>query len=167
GGLIDLPLASTADTLLEALDAVDGEDQVAWRDGQRRVARLVQADTPPAAPLSFSADACYLVTGGFGGLGLVVARWLAEHGARHIALLGRRPDLGAPGVAEIEALGAKVHTVQADVADEAAMARAFEQLKRDAPPLRGVMHAAAALSAAPLLQLDDAMVRQMLAPKLA
>ncbi|MGQ3136898.1 beta-ketoacyl reductase, partial [Phenylobacterium sp.] len=99
--------------------------------------------------------------------GLVVARWLAEHGARHIALLGRRPDLGAPGVAEIEALGAKVHTVQADVADEAAMARAFEQLKRDAPPLRGVMHAAAALSAAPLLQLDDAMVRQMLAPKLA
>jgi len=167
GGLIDLPLASTADTLLEALDAVDGEDQVAWRDSQRRVARLVQADTPPAAPLSFSADACYLVTGGFGGLGLVVARWLAEHGARHIALLGRRPDLGAPGVTEIEALGARVHAVQADVADEAAMARAFEQLKRDAPPLRGVMHAAAALSAAPLLQLDDAMVRQMLAPKLA
>lgn len=96
GGLIDLPSASTADTLLEALDAVDGEDQVAWRDGQRRVARLVQADTPPAAPLSFSADACYLVTGGFGGLGLVVARWLAEHGARHIALLGATPTLARP-----------------------------------------------------------------------
>ena len=169
GGLIDLPAADTSavDTLLAALDAVDVEDQAAWRDGQRRVARLIQADAPPASPPAFSADACYLVTGGFGGLGLVVARWLAEHGARHIALLGRQPDLAAPGVAEIEALGARVHAVQADVADETAMARAFEQLKRDAPPLRGVMHAAAALSAAPLLQLDDAMVRQMLAPKLA
>nr|MBP7567874.1 SDR family NAD(P)-dependent oxidoreductase [Burkholderiaceae bacterium] len=169
GGLIDLPAhdASAVDTLLAALDAVDGEDQAAWRDGQRRVARLVQADTPPASAPSFSADACYLVTGGFGGLGLVVARWLAEHGARHIALLGRQPDLGAPGVAEIEALGAKVHAVQADVADEAAMARALDQLQREAPPLRGVMHAAAALSAAPLLQLDDARVRGMLAPKLA
>jgi acyl carrier protein len=47
------------------------------------------------------------------------------------------------------------------------MARVLQQLAVDAPPLRGVMHAAAALSAAPLASLSAAQVHDMLAPKLA
>ena len=170
GGLIDLPLtpdaAATADALLSALDADDGEDQAAWRDGQRHVARLVSVPAPAPATLALPADATYLVTGGFGGLGLVVARWLAERGARHIALLGRRPQPDADGVRAIEALGAKVHCVAADVADEASMARAFAKLSREAPPLRGVMHAAAALSSSPIGALEAGQVSAMFAPKI-
>jgi acyl transferase domain-containing protein/acyl carrier protein len=168
GGLIDLPATENdaSATLLAALDADDGEDQTAWRNGQRSVARLVKADAPTADAMAFKADACYLVTGGFGGLGLVVARWMAEHGARHIALLGRRAVPDDEGVRAIEALGARVHALQGDVADEAAMVRVLAQLAADAPPLRGVMHAAAALSAAPLTALTASQVSDMLAPKL-
>ena len=36
-------------------------------------------------------DRSYLVTGGLGGIGTVVARWLAERGAGVIVLNGRRP----------------------------------------------------------------------------
>src|SRR5690606_28715633 len=36
-------------------------------------------------------DASYLVTGGFGGLGLEAARWLAAKGAGQLILVGRRP----------------------------------------------------------------------------
>ncbi len=171
GGLIDLPAdddgEAGADTLLTAIDADDGEDQAAWRGGRRRLARLVKAAMPASAPVTFKADACYLVTGGFGGLGLVIARWMAECGARHIALLGRHADAAAGGVRAIEALGAKVHALQGDVADEATMARLLTQLRADAPPLRGVMHAAAALSAAPLIEMQPDQIADMLRPKVA
>ncbi len=171
GGLVDLAAGAdpqhAADVLLAAIDADDGEDQTAWRGGQRWVARLVKAAPPSSAPANFKSDGCYLVTGGFGGLGLVVARWMAEHGARHIALLGRHADAAVAGVRAIEALGAKVHLLQGDVADETTMARLLAQLRADAPPLRGVMHAAAALSAAPLTELSQSQVAEMMAPKLA
>jgi acyl transferase domain-containing protein/acyl carrier protein len=171
GGLIDLPAeadpAAAAKALLTSLDADDDEDQTAWRGGQRVAARLLQTAEPPPAVARFRTDACYLVTGGFGGLGLVVARWMAEHGARHIALLGRHADPGADGVREIEALGCKVYALQGDVADEAAMRGVLAKLRAEGPPLRGVMHAAAAISAAPLTQLSQAQVSGMLRPKLA
>src|SRR5262249_15078198 len=46
--LVDLaPGVESTDDLLRELSATDGEDQVAWRAGQRRAARLVRA---PAIP---------------------------------------------------------------------------------------------------------------------
>ncbi|MEO0991113.1 MAG: zinc-binding dehydrogenase, partial [Pseudomonadota bacterium] len=42
-----------------------------------------------AAPLEFDAEGVHVVVGGLGGFGVEVARWLADHGARKIALTGR------------------------------------------------------------------------------
>ena len=50
----------------------------------------LSAPTNKRGDLGIQPDACYLVTGGLGGLGLAVARWLTQHGARHIGLLARR-----------------------------------------------------------------------------
>jgi acyl transferase domain-containing protein len=169
GGLVDLPPTGTdaalAGALLATIDAGDGEDQVAWRDGARKVARLVSTPAPEQAPIGLRADATYLVTGGFGGLGLLVGRWLAERGARHVALLGRRPDPSLPGVRAIEAAGARVYSLAGDVADRDALCAALASLAGDAPALRGVVHAAAALGAAPLAELSPDELRGMLRPK--
>ena len=44
----------------------------------------------PAVPrFSVRAEATYLVTGGFGAVGLVIADWLVSQGARHLILTGR------------------------------------------------------------------------------
>ena len=57
---------------------------------------LTFRDQPVAAvpaedePVTFRADASYLITGGLGGFGLAVARWMAERGAGTLVLLGRR-----------------------------------------------------------------------------
>ncbi len=62
------------------------------------------------APPAIRADAAYLITGGHGGLGLAVARWLVEKGARHLVLLGRsgaNPD-SQKVIAELAAKGAAV-----------------------------------------------------------
>jgi acyl transferase domain-containing protein/NADP-dependent 3-hydroxy acid dehydrogenase YdfG/acyl carrier protein len=179
GGLVDLPLEGTgdklADMLLSSIDARDSEDQVAWRGGKRFAARLVPAEelgreqtgASTGAGLTFRADGTYLITGGFGGLGWLVARWMVQEGARHVALLGRNPVTNAEILREIEALGGRVIPLAGDVADAVVMKGHLDRLAADAPPLRGVVHAAAAFSVAPIGELDPTTVREMLRPKIA
>jgi len=112
-------------------------------------------------------DASYLVTGGLGGLGLAVARWLAERGARHLVLVGR----GAPGgdaVVALEALeraGVQVLVAQADVTSGDDLARLLGRIEAELPPLRGVVHAAGVLADGTVLQTDRERFRRALAPK--
>ena len=175
GAVIDLPPSGTpaelADALLGELDTrervPDGEDQIALRDGRRFGARLRSKAAPPRAELALRPDATYLVTGGFGGLGLVVARFLAEHGAKCIALAGRRPDTRAEGVRQLDALGARVIPLALDVGDEAALdALAARFASAELPPLRGIVHAAADLNSAPVTELGAEAISRMLRPKL-
>jgi amino acid adenylation domain-containing protein len=146
-----------------------GEDQVAWRGGVRRVARLARAEAAaggPAAALRPRPDASYLVTGGLGGLGLLVAGRLVERGARHLVLVGR----SAPGaearaaVAALAARGARVEIALADVADPAALSAALAG-DGGRPPLRGVVHAAGTLDDGVLEQLTWERFARVLAPK--
>ncbi len=94
----------------------------------------------------------YLISGGLGGLGLSLARALAERGAGHLLLLARR-GVGSrdqqDAIERIEALGTRVTIGAADVADLPALERLLTELPADRP-LRGVVHAAGIL--------DDAML---------
>ncbi|MEO0540610.1 MAG: beta-ketoacyl reductase, partial [Cyanobacteria bacterium P01_A01_bin.105] len=112
-------------------------------------------------------DGAYLITGGFGGLGLEVAKWLAGHGAKQIVLLGRsrRPAAAAQTVIEqLERQDVTVQTLQADVCDHTALATALSQISR---PLRGVIHAAGVLDDALLQQLSPEQLQRVMAPKVA
>jgi acyl transferase domain-containing protein/acyl-CoA synthetase (AMP-forming)/AMP-acid ligase II/NADPH:quinone reductase-like Zn-dependent oxidoreductase/NAD(P)-dependent dehydrogenase (short-subunit alcohol dehydrogenase family)/acyl carrier protein len=113
------------------------------------------------------ADATYLITGGHGGLGLAVARWLVEKGARHLVLLSRRGACSADEdiVADLAAEGAAVATIQADVSNESDLARVLSKIRETMPPLRGVIHAAGVLDDHLLLNLDAESFRRVLAPK--
>ncbi len=187
GGLIDLDSAGTladdAAALLAELLHSDGEDQIALRDHQRLVARLARRGLPVARATQWQPDASYLITGGLGGLGLKLAHWMAESGARTIVLTSRRGlpareqwDRLAPASREtdqvaairaIEALGARVQIVAADVSDRTAMQALFDRFGRDLPPLRGIVHAATALSNWSIATLPQEALHDMLAPKVA
>jgi acyl transferase domain-containing protein/acyl carrier protein len=172
GGLVDLGPgdgpAEEAAALLEEIDGDDGEDQIARRDGRRLVARLARVAAPRASSPELHADAAYLVTGGLGGLGVKLGRWLVEQGADTIVLTGRRgvPDAAtAEAVSEIEALGARVVPVAADVNDAEAMAALFARFGTDLPPLRGVVHAAAELGDATIASMSRDALAAALRPK--
>jgi acyl transferase domain-containing protein/acyl carrier protein len=131
-------------------------------------------DPPAILPSSVTAlgsvrpDVTYLITGGLGGLGLTVAKWLVEQGARHLILLGRRgPSAAAQAlIEELAAAGAQVVVAQADVAQGEAVAGVLAGIKQTMPPLRGVIHAAGILDDGSLLQLNGERFERVTAPKI-
>ncbi|MBW4464882.1 MAG: aminotransferase class I/II-fold pyridoxal phosphate-dependent enzyme [Pegethrix bostrychoides GSE-TBD4-15B] len=115
---------------------------------------------PPVRP-----DASYLITGGLGGLGQLVARWLVEQGATRLVLVGRSlPDAATEQrLAELRQT-AEIQVVQADIAE----AKQLANLPLSVPerPLRGIFHAAGLLDDGPLSQQSPARFRQVMAGKL-
>jgi acyl transferase domain-containing protein len=161
-GLIDLdPGAGAeerAEQLLQEICSSDKEDQVALRGVDRYVARLVRREPPTAQTPIWRDDGAYLITGGLGSLGLQVAQWMAERGAKHLVLIGRRGlpersnwDALSPddprsqqiaAIRAIETQGASVTTASVDVTDAQQMAALFARFGSTLPQLRGVIHAA-------------------------
>ncbi|MFF7976297.1 type I polyketide synthase [Streptomyces sp. NPDC007905] len=147
GGLVDLPekLDEHALRRLAGVLAQHDEDQLAVRvDGVygRRMVRARPADAEPATP--WQPRGTVLVTGGTGGVGRHLARWLAGAGAQHVVLTSRSgPD--APGAqelhAELTALGAEVTIAACDIADRDAVARLLAGIE-SRHPLTAVLHAA-------------------------
>ena len=93
-------------------------------------------------------DRTYLVTGGMGGIGCAVARWLAENGAGTIVLNGRRdPDLATEEVIrELRESGVDVRVEVADVTDLAAVDDMLARIDEDLLPIGGVIHSVGVLS---------------------
>ncbi|MTE22443.1 SDR family NAD(P)-dependent oxidoreductase [Streptomyces sp. TRM43335] len=124
--------------------------------------------TPHPAQHSPDPEGTYLVTGGLGGFGAATACWLAERGARHLALVGRRGERtpGAPEMLrKLRDRGVRVTAYAADAADVEAMRTVFADADGHGHPVRGVVHAAMHLDDAPLTDLDDARLAAVLAPK--
>jgi len=122
-----------------------------------------QAPLPPVSP-----QATYLITGGLGGLGLTVARWLVGEGARHLALVGRRgaQDGADEELEELRGAGAEVHVMRADVANRREVAGVLGEIERRMPPLKGVVHAAGVLDDGLLLGLDRERLLNVMRPKI-
>lgn len=112
-------------------------------------------------------DASYLVTGGLGALGLRMAEWLIDEGARHIVLTGRRvPDAATETVlAGLREKGATVAVVAADIAVAADVERVMAAAAE--PTLAGIIHAAGVLDDGMIADMDLARIDRIMAPKVA
>ncbi|MEO8057472.1 MAG: SDR family NAD(P)-dependent oxidoreductase [Burkholderiales bacterium] len=113
------------------------------------------------------ADATYLVTGGLKGLGLLVAQWLADEGARHLVLAGRgAPDASAQAViAALAGAGVQVLTVAADIGSAEGVRSVMAKLADPLPALGGVVHCAAVLDDGVLSKQTPERFAKVMAPK--
>ncbi|MFC3995973.1 SDR family NAD(P)-dependent oxidoreductase [Nocardiopsis sediminis] len=119
-------------------------------------------------PRALDPEGTVLVTGGTGGLGTVLARHLVtERGVRHLVLASRRGP-GAEGaaelVADLEAAGAAVEVVAADVSTREGVDRALAAVP-GGHPLTGVFHTAGVVADGVLSSLDADAFDRVLAPK--
>ena len=176
GGHPDLTQA-----LLEELFAEPGNSVAALRGGKRFEQRLrpqpltETPDLPQGAP--------WVITGGFGGIGQTVAEALVKTSGAKLALIARTalPDRGdwaarsenpadpvarrILAVERLEALGAEVMVIAADVCNIDEMRTALEQVQDRFGRIHGVIHAAGAIDDAPLLAKTVGSVESVFAPK--
>ena len=139
------------------------------------VLALSGADRPAvvarsASGLSLPPDATYLVSGGRGGFGLATAEWLARAGARHLALVGRSAATGPDAAMTLERLrgdGVEIRELAADIADAAQVEALLERIRRDMPALKGIVHCAAAIEDASLVNMTEDSFYRVLRPKIA
>lgn len=160
---------SAVASLLAEIRLTTKEKRVAYRGDQRFVARLVQSRHIPApnSSWSFRPDASYLITGGLGGLGRLVAGWMIDRGAKHVVLTGRRmPDSETLlQVQELQRSGAQVTIIPSDVSDPEEV-ESLLSLCAD-PPLRGIFHCAGVLDDGVFLNQSREKFERVLRPKVA
>ncbi|MBV9788718.1 MAG: SDR family NAD(P)-dependent oxidoreductase, partial [Chloroflexi bacterium] len=147
---------------------------VAYRGASRWVQTVepIRIDSSPSTAPQLRDGGVYLITGGLGGIGLVLARQLAQTVRAKLVLIGRRAlppraewaewlamhDLHdqtsqrIAGVQALEALGAEVLAISADVADPEQMSAVLAQVQAAFGAVHGVIHAAG-VAGGGLLQL--------------
>jgi short-subunit dehydrogenase/acyl carrier protein len=166
---LDPTAANQAAVVLDEIDRGDGEDEIAYRGGGRLVARLVRSNRPTQSPVTLRSDATYLITGGAGGLGVIVADWMASHGARHLVLVGRKgkasTKAGEHAIERLTRRGVEVRLVAADVTDRDRMSALVEELKSGGAPLRGIVHAAGVLRNDDVKSVEVETIREVFRPK--
>ncbi|KAL8949407.1 MAG: hypothetical protein Q9222_004476 [Ikaeria aurantiellina] len=96
----------------------------------------------------FDPNSTYLISGGLGGLGRCIARWMASRGARNLLLLSRSGPRDAPAremLAEMQSQGVRVETPKCDAADLSSLSETMEQMVKIMPPIRGCVQASGAI----------------------
>jgi acyl transferase domain-containing protein/acyl carrier protein len=156
--------ASDAELLVAEAGSPDGEQFVAWRYGRRFARRYERIALVPSAASGapFKRHGVYLITGGLGGIGLAIAKWLATHYSARLLLTGKRPlpppsewedwlaghsprernSSAISGVRHIEQVGGEVIVRAADAADEKSMRLAVDDALKRWGAFDGVVHCA-------------------------
>ncbi len=113
-------------------------------------------------------EASYLITGGLGGFGRVLAAWLVDCGARHLILTGRSgastPE-AEKFVQELHGRGAEVQVVRADIGSPDDVIALLSQIRASGRLLAGVFHLAMVIDDAPMASLDRERMRTVIEPK--
>ena len=196
---IDLPDGQSVDSLpdqwvsaiLEEFSDKDSNRVVAyrgrfrWLRNYRRAAPLPPADTAGTAFERLRRGGVYLITGGTGGIGLAIAKYLAEACQPKLVLTKRAPFPekrkwnqlatergGASGdlaiidqLLELEQLGAQVEVVSAECADRAQMKKVLDWVDKTFGPVDGVIHAAGVVHAGLIQAKTRDTANRVLAPK--
>jgi acyl transferase domain-containing protein/acyl carrier protein len=154
---IDMPVQGDGDAhekwlirqLIMEMTAAATDSEVAYRRNLRWVRVFEPIPLKGAGdgvkPPYLKEKGVYLITGGLGGIGLVLAGHLARQVKAKLVLTGRsgQPDRQQGGrLRELEEMGAEVLVMAADAADREQMAAVVRQASERFGPIDGVIHAA-------------------------
>ncbi|KAK6064314.1 polyketide synthase peptide synthetase [Seiridium cupressi] len=128
---------------LSHISEVDAHEQriVEW-SAQDVVSIPVQ---PASNLVRFGGDKTYWLVGLTGGLGLSLCRWMAERGARYIALSSRHPKIERSWLQYMASEGCTVNVFSSDVTSRGSVYRTYAEIESTMPPVAGVAHGAMVL----------------------
>ncbi len=184
--VLDLSSRTKGDGLLEELLAAPANGTAALRDGKRFALGVRQAVLADPADPQFKTGGTYLITGGFGGIGLTIAETLLTQYNANIILIARQAlpprDTWAaqikrlaptdPTIRRITALqrlegvGGALLTLPADVSNVEDMRTAIATAQAKFGPINGVIHAAGVVDDAPMLTKQPMAIEDVFTPKI-
>ncbi|KAF2647846.1 hypothetical protein K491DRAFT_723083 [Lophiostoma macrostomum CBS 122681] len=113
----------------------------------------------------FSANKTYLLFGMTGEVGVSIARWMVQHGARHVVLTSRNPNVPAGVFDFLAQKGAVLRTMAVDVASKESLHKAYAEIKSRMPPVGGVLNGAMILRDRLFVDMSLADFEAVMAPK--
>lgn len=159
---------------------------IAYRGPHRWIQIFSPTQSSPQAQTRLRQAGVYLITGGLGGIGLTLAEHLARTQRAKLVLLGRSsiplrehwPKVLSTTdsadatrrkiekIMQLEALGAEVLVLQADVAIQAELKTAVAQAHRCFGSVHGVIHSAGEVGSGLISTKTEAMVAKVFAAKI-
>ncbi|ETS80428.1 hypothetical protein PFICI_07957 [Pestalotiopsis fici W106-1] len=117
-----------------------------------------------------SRNATYVVSGGLGGIGRQIVRWLVRRGAQHLLLLTRSGISGSPAkakmIAELESQQIQVQCQVCDIGDFESLTKTVEEASKTMPPFRGCFQAAMVIQDRPFANMSYAEWHDAIRPKI-
>ncbi|WP_425425550.1 beta-ketoacyl synthase N-terminal-like domain-containing protein [Amycolatopsis marina] len=178
-----------AGLVAELFRPADTATEVALRGGRRWVLDYAQLELPPDETVTpaLRPEGRYLITGGTGGIGITLAEDFARRVRARLILLTRsglppreewdshlavnagadRAGRAMLAVRRMEAAGAVVHVIAADVCDPAQLRSVRELAEAEFGGLDGIVHAAGLPGGGVAEIRDRAAAEAVLAPKVA
>jgi acyl transferase domain-containing protein/acyl carrier protein len=183
---IDIDDQTSPATLLEEIIAGD-EYRVAYRNGNRYIEEFQLLNLSQSQPRAVEIDdrGVYVITGGTGGLGLEIGKYLASKHKVNLCLLNRSPFPKREAWPEIllrnddrklcskieaiqamEANGSEVLVYQANVTDAATLREIFNSLRTQYGRIKGIVHCAGVAGDGFIFRKDPHLFEQVINPKI-
>ena len=166
----DRALVNTA-FILDELKDLSADSEIVYRNGQRLVSRLVRAElSKEKQPIPFKKGGMYLVTGGLGGVGLEIAKYLLKTYQTRLLLVGRTSlEVSSEKIKsyrELEKLGGEVSYQAVDICDRTALQQVVNQAKTSwGSNLEGIIHLAGVFQERLLTEETQESIAAVLRPK--
>ena len=170
--LVLVDTAITANRLVEILNVEcdSAAPVVCLVGGKRQVKAWLPADKVETSELPvYKANGVYLITGGLGGLGLIVANDIAAGTSQATVILTGRSLLGADGQAKLKALrsaGLKLEYHAVDVSNRQAVDALMDHIEANHGGLTGIFHGAGIIRDNFIINKSIDELHQVLPPKL-
>lgn len=180
---IDVDTATDESQLVDLIEAQKDSYQVAYRDGQAYEEEFDEVVVGKEGEIEVDKDGVYLVTGGLGGLGLAVSKYLSSKEKVKIVLTGRSPLPGKAewfsilgsdnekqkgiirSILEIEANGSQVIYKQVNVGNLEEMSNMWQEVKEEYSAIKGIFHCAGVAGDGLIITKDKSRFDQVIIPK--
>ncbi|KAI0869277.1 putative hybrid NRPS/PKS enzyme [Hypoxylon argillaceum] len=154
------------------LPIVDLSSINTWAEDQTSV--LIKWRQLPMAPVRvqninskvwFKNDKTYWLVGLTGGLGQSLCEWMAQQGARYLAISSRNPKVDEQWLKMMEKMGVTVKVIANDITNRESVRAVHREIAQEMPPFAGIAQGAMVLHDTVFTDLDMERMNKVLRPK--
>ncbi|GME48826.1 uncharacterized protein K452DRAFT_352624 [Neofusicoccum parvum] len=153
GTLVPPLLTSFSFSELEPAFSAAFKDSSGSRNPSKTVLIANEDDVVPVLPqdehvLKMNPEACYIIVGGFGGVGKSIAGYLVKNGARYLAIISRSGAASPEDrsfMEELKCKGANVRAYASDISQMDSLKTTLDRIEVEMPPIKGIINSAMAL----------------------